>query len=39
MFSDFFWQLEFYDSYDSDPQSESAEKNDYGITTSVSYDF
>ncbi len=40
MFSDFFWQLDFYESYDSDPPaSGTAEGNDYGVTTSLSYDF
>jgi len=39
IFNDLFWKLEFYDSYDNQPQSETAEKNDYGITTSVSYKF
>lgn len=39
LFSDLFWQLEFYDSYDNQPQSDTAEKNDYGVTTSVSYKF
>ena len=36
---DFFWQLDFYDSYDNRPQPETASKNDYGITTSLSFDF
>jgi hypothetical protein len=39
LFSDLFWKLEFYDSFDSQPQSDTAEKNDYGVTTSVSYKF
>ena len=37
--NDFYWQLEFYDSYDNKPQSDTTTSNDYGITTSVSYKF
>lgn len=36
---DLFWELGFYDSYDSDPVVPGAEKNDYGITTSLGYGF
>jgi len=36
---DLFWQLQFYESYDNEPQSADAAVNDYGITTSLSYDF
>lgn len=36
---DLFWQLSFYESYDSDPVSQGASKNDYGITTSLGYSF
>jgi hypothetical protein len=36
---DLSWQLDFYDSYDNRPQSDTTPKNDYGITTSLSYDF
>ena len=32
---DLFWRLEVYDSYDSDPISLEAEKNDYGIVTGL----
>ena len=44
MISDLFWQLEFYDSYDSKPAvtitiGEDPEKNDYGITTSLAWEF
>jgi hypothetical protein len=39
IFGDLSWQLDFYDSYDNEPQSEGAARNDYGVTTSVSYDF
>lgn len=37
--NDFFWQLEFYDSYDNEPQSGTTTSNDYGVTTSISYKF
>ena len=37
--ADLFWQLTLYDSYDSDPVVEGAEKNDYGIITSLGWDF
>ncbi len=36
---DLFWQLSFYDSYDSDPVTDGAEQNDYGVTTSLGYSF
>ena len=39
MIGDLSWQLDFYDSYDNKPQSDTTPKNDYGITTSLSYDF
>ena len=39
MIEDLFWQLELYDSYDSRPATAGAEKNDYGIITSLGYDF
>jgi len=39
MVEDLFWQLSFYDSYDSDPVVIDAEKNDYGIITSLGYEF
>lgn len=35
---DFYWQLQFYESYDSKPQSD-VPKNDYGVNTSLSYKF
>jgi len=37
--SDLFWDLSFYNSFDSDPPAVVAEKNDYGIITSVGWDF
>jgi len=36
---DLYWQLSLYDSYDSQPQSDTTPTNDYGVTTSLSYDF
>jgi len=45
MIEDLFWELSFYDSYDSRPPNprmllaEKPEKNDYGIITSLGYDF
>lgn len=39
MIEDLFWQLEFYDSYDSRPATVGAEKNDYGIISSLGYSF
>jgi len=36
---DIFWELSFYDSYDSDPVIVGAEKNDYGVNTSLGWDF
>ncbi|MCI0516982.1 MAG: DUF481 domain-containing protein [Woeseiaceae bacterium] len=37
--TDFYWQLEYYYSYDNKPQTEDASSNDYGITTSLAYKF
>jgi hypothetical protein len=39
VFRDFFVSMTFYDSYDSKPPSETAEKNDYGFTTGISWSF
>jgi len=39
MIEDLFWQLSYYNSYDSDPATAGAEKNDYGIVTSLGYKF
>lgn len=36
---DFFWQLEYYMSYDNQPQAEAASGTDYGVTTSLAYKF
>jgi Protein of unknown function, DUF481 len=37
--NDLFWQLEYYYSYDNQPQAETASSDDYGVTTSVAYKF
>jgi len=37
--SDFYLDLSIYQSYDSDPPDATAEKDDYGITTSLGYSF
>ena len=39
MIDDLFWELSFYDSYDSDPVAADAEENDYGISTSLGWEF
>ena len=36
---DLFWEISIYDSYDSDPSVVGAEQNDYGVVTSIGYDF
>jgi hypothetical protein len=36
---DLFWEVSLYNSYDSNPVVDGAEQNDYGITTSIGYDF
>lgn len=38
-FEDTYWRLMFYDSYDSDPASVAADKNDYGVVTSLVWDY
>jgi len=39
MIEDLFWELSFYDAYDSDPVVPGAEKNDFGVNTSLGYEF
>lgn len=39
MIEDLFWQLSFYDSYDSDPATPGVEDNDYGVSTSLGWEF
>jgi hypothetical protein len=36
---EFFWEISFYNSYDNKPATEGASTSDYGIVTSVGYDF
>lgn len=38
IFSDFYWTIELYDDFDSDPQSVDAANHDYGVITSITYD-
>jgi len=39
LIADLFWDLSYYNTYDSDPPSGSVSTNDYGIVTSVGYSF
>jgi len=39
MIEDLFWELQFYDSFDSDPVVQGAEENDYGVITSLGWEF
>jgi len=39
LFSDFFWVLDFYASFDSAPISPEAATSDYGVTSSLGYKF
>lgn len=39
LINDLFWDLSYYNTYDSDPPSGSASTNDYGIVTSIGYTF
>ena len=39
IFTDFFWRLTFYDNYDSQPPTEGASKNDFGITLSFGWKY
>jgi hypothetical protein len=39
LFSDLFWKLKFYASYDSDPLSLEGASSDYGIYSSLDYKF
>jgi hypothetical protein len=36
---DFFWKMNFYSSYESDPISKDASSSDYGVTSSLGYKF
>ena len=39
LFKDLFWQLSFFESFDSDPPSALSSRNDFGITTSFGWSF
>jgi len=39
MIEDLFWELSFYDSFDSEPVVQGAEENDYGVITSLGWSF
>jgi len=37
--TDLFWDLSYYNSYDTDPPSSSNSTSDYGVITSIGYSF
>jgi hypothetical protein len=37
--NDLYWSLSVYESFDSDPPSETSRRNDFGITTSIGWSF
>ena len=39
MIEDLYWELSYYHSYDNRPATDGAENSDYGVVTSVGYDF
>ncbi len=39
LFKDLFWQLSLFETFDSNPPSETAQQNDFGITTSFGWSF
>lgn len=39
LFKDLYWNLNFYDTYDSDPPSGSESTSDYGVVTSLGWSF
>lgn len=39
LISDLFWDLNYYNTYDSDPPSGSESTNDYGVVTSLGWSF
>jgi len=39
VFRDLYWSLTVYETFDSDPPSETSRKNDFGITTSIGWSF
>jgi hypothetical protein len=38
-FTDLFWALELYATYDNEPPQEDSEKSDYGLTTSLGWSY
>ncbi len=39
IFNDLKWGMEFYSSFDNKPQSEGASSSDYGVNTTLTYEF
>jgi hypothetical protein len=39
IFRDLYWSLTVYETFDSDPPSETSRRNDFGITTSIGWSF
>lgn len=39
LIEDLFWDLAYYNTYDSDPSSDTETNNDYGVVTSIGYSF
>jgi hypothetical protein len=39
IFRDLYWSLTIYETFDSDPPSETSRRNDFGITTSIGWSF
>jgi hypothetical protein len=39
MIKDLFWDLNYYNTYDSDPPSGSTSTTDYGVVTSLGWSF
>jgi hypothetical protein len=39
LFEDLFWRISLYDSYDSDPPSNEADRNDYGVITGLAWEY
>jgi hypothetical protein len=37
--NDLYWSLSVYESFDSEPPSETSRRNDFGITTSIGWSF
>jgi hypothetical protein len=39
IFKDFYWSLNLYNSFDSEPPTATANRNDFGVTTSLGWKF